>query len=107
VNVDLLLVTLARDDHLDVSYQPAETVRDALGTWERPEAMNVHLGRLNISGPPTVVIETLGRALTKCYAAWGDGDPDDDGPAGPVAALQSAVGPAPDKEQHTNEGGER
>ena len=39
------------------------------GLWDRPESMSVHLGSLVLSGPPRIVIETLGQALTECYAA--------------------------------------
>jgi len=58
--------------------------------------MSVHLGSLVLSGPPRIVIETLGQALTECYAAWGDGEPEDpdDGPAGSAAAAGGADGAA-------------
>src|SRR2546430_1679246 len=67
MRVDLMLVTLQNDEPPRASFYPAETVRDSLGLWERPESMSVHLGSLGLTRPPRIVIETLGQALTEFY----------------------------------------
>ncbi len=86
-----LSIQLTEDEDVNVVYVPAGTVRDSIGTWNRPESLHVHFSDMHVYGRPAAVVETLGRVLADCYAAWGDGGPDGD-PAGPAVAAQHEGG---------------
>jgi hypothetical protein len=84
-------VELTENEYVNVVYQPACTVGRGSDTWDRPEWLHVHFRDMLLFGRPAAVVAALGRALTECYAAWGDGGPDGD-PAGPAVLAQHERG---------------
>ena len=72
-------VAVERGDRIEARYTPPSATWLSAGEPVRhSDLVHVWIGDALMSGPPAVVVELLGEALTKAYAAWGDRAADED-----------------------------
>ena len=86
-------VAVESGDEVRAYYTPASVTWLSYGApIQHSDLVHVWIGNATVYGPPALVVELLGRALTKTYAAWGDGNPDGRGDD-PSGATAGAVAP--------------
>ena len=88
-------IVIEGGDRVLAGYTPPRVTRYSWGEeFQHPEMVHVQIGDVLMYGPPALVVELLGQALRKTYAAWGDGNPDGPG-HNPSGAAAVVAPPAP------------